>query len=288
MPGLPRPRPGHPYLAGAPVFAAHRGGAALAPENTLEAFATAVERFGVDMLEMDVRLTADGEVVVLHDETVDRTTDGHGPVAAMRWSEVRALDAGARFVDPSGTASFRGAGVRVPRVDDVLEAFPHTRLNVEVKCPEVARPFVERVRRHGAEHRVLLAAEHERCRRDVRDYGGPWGASRRQLRPFWVLHRWPLGGLYTPRVDALQVPLRYRGREVATERFVAEAHRRNLPVHVWVVDEVDDMRRLLARGVDGIQTDRPDRLARVLHDVTGRPLPAGLAAGAGGADGDAP
>lgn len=276
MLGLPRSRPGHPYLAGAPIFAAHRGGAALAPENTLEAFRLAVDRFGVDMLEMDVRLTADGEVVVLHDATVDRTTDGAGAVSSMRWADVRALDAGARFLDPSGRASFRGAGVRVPRFDEVLEAFPRTRLNVEVKCPDVARPFVERVRHHGAEQRVLLAAEHERCRRGVGDYRGPWGASRRQLRSFWILHRSPLGRLYTPRADALQVPFRYRGREVVSERFLAEAHRRNLPVHVWVVDETDDMRRLLAMGVDGIQTDRPDRLARVLHEETGRTLPPGL------------
>ncbi len=231
------------------------------------------------MLEMDVRLTADGEVVVLHDPTVDRTTDGRGAVASMTWHELRELDAGARFTDPQGRATFRAGGVRVPRFEEVLEAFPHTRLNVEVKCPEVARPFVECVRRHGAEHRVLLAAEHERCRRAVRGYPGPWGASRSQLRPFWVLHRTVLGRVYTPRVDALQVPFRYRGREVVSARFLAEAHRRNLPVHVWVVDEPDDMRRLLALGVDGIQTDRPDRLARVLHEVTGRPPPPGLESG---------
>lgn len=275
---LPRSRPGHPYLAGAPIFAAHRGGAALAPENTLEAFRQAVEVWGADMLEMDVRLTADGEVVVIHDETVDRTTDNSGPVAGFTMDRLSQLDAGARFLDLEGRPAYRGRGVRVPRFTEVLEAFPRTRLNVEAKCRQVARPLADLVTAHGASHRVLLAAEHEANRRPARGYRGPWGASRSQLRPFWVLHRTPLSALYTPAVDVLQVPASHRGRPVVTARFLREAHARNLPVHVWVVDDPSEMRRLLALGVDGLQTDRPDLLARVLHEETGRPLPPGLAA----------
>jgi glycerophosphoryl diester phosphodiesterase len=244
----------------------------------MEAFHEAVERWSADMLELDVHLTADGEVVVVHDETIERTTDGHGAVRHLTLERLQAFDAGAHFRDPEGRASFRGRGVRIPRFADVLHAFPRTRLNVEAKCREVARPLVALIRAAGAEARVLLAAEHERNRRDVRGYGGPWGASRRQLRTYWVLHRRGLGWLYTPAADALQVPPRYRDRDVVTPRFVAEAHRRNLPVHVWTVDEPDEMRRLLALGVDGIQTDRPDRLARVLHEEVGRPLPPGLVA----------
>jgi glycerophosphoryl diester phosphodiesterase len=273
---LPRSRPGHPYLAGAPVFAAHRGGARLAPENTLAAFRDAVDRWGADMLELDVRLTADGVVVVIHDETVDRTTDGTGLVADFELEALREFDAGARFVDPDGARSFAGRGVCVPTFAEVLEAFPRTRLNVEAKCAEAAGPLVDLIRRHGATHRVLVAAEFERNRRAARGYAGAWGASRSQLRPFWILHRVPvLGALYTPACDALQVPVSYRGRPVVTPRFIEEAHRRNIPVHVWVVDEPDEMRRLIAMGVDAIQTDRPDRLARVLHEERGRPLPPG-------------
>lgn len=274
---LPRARPGHPYLAGAPVFAAHRGGAKLAPENTMAAFRDAVDRWGVDMLEMDVRLTGDGAVVVVHDETVDRTTDGRGRVADLPLAALRDLDAGARFTALDGSMPFRGRGVRIPTFDEVLEAFPRTRLNVEAKCAEVAAPLVQMIRRHGAEHRVLVAAEFERNRRGARGYRGAWGASRSHLVPFWILHRVPwIGRLYTPSCDVLQVPRRHRGREVVTPRLVAEAHARNLPVHVWVVDDPDEMRTLLARGVDALQTDRPDVLAAVLHAETGRPRPPGL------------
>lgn len=274
----PALRPGHPYLAGSPILTAHRGGSALAPENTLDAFRLAVDDYGADMLELDVRLTRDGRAVVIHDETVDRTTDGRGPVADLTLAEVRGLDAGARFMDLDGAECFAGRGIRVPLLDEVLEAFPHTRLNVEAKCREVAVPAVERIMAHGAAHRVLLAAEHERNRRGVRDYPGPRGASRTQIRAFHILHRTPLGALYTPAADVLQVPESWEGRRIVTPRFIREAHRRNLPVHVWTVDDEPSMRRLLEMGVDAIQTDRPDVLARVLHQVWGRPLPRALEA----------
>lgn len=276
MPTLLHRRPGRPYLAGAPLLFAHRGGARLAPENTLFSFRRAVERWRADVLEMDVRATADGEVVVIHDPTVDRTCDGSGAVRELRWDELRRMDAGYRFRDLSGELSFRGQGIRIPLFEEVLESFPDVRLNVDVKAPEAAPELARVIRRHGAEHRVLVASEREANRRAVRGYPGPWGASRRKIFLFWLLHRLPGGRLYTPRVDALQVPETYRGHRVVTARFVREAHARNIPIHVWTVDDPDDMRRLLGLGVDGIQTDRPDVLARILVDEHGRPPPPGL------------
>jgi len=274
---IPLPRPGRNYLAGAPLLVAHRGGSRLAPENTLAAFRAALARWEADMLEMDVRLTADGEVVVIHDATVDRTTDGSGPVSSLSVRELQELDAGHRFLDPEGTPSYRGRGVTVPRFEDVLTALPEARLNVEAKEPGVAGPLVEIIRRHHAEERVLVAAEFERSRRDARGYRGPWGASRHHILLFWLLHGLPaVGALYTPRADVLQVPETWKGRRIVTPGFVREAHRRNLPVQVWTVDDPEDMRRLLSWGVDGIQTDRPDLLARVLVETTRRPPPPGL------------
>lgn len=276
MPG--RVRPGHPYMGGAPLLIAHRGGAKLGPENTMAAFEQAVKEWDADMLEMDVRLSADGHVIVIHDETVDRTTDGSGRIAEMTLSEIEDLDAGFRFRDLEGHASFASKGVGLPLFEEVLETFPQMRLNVESKAPEAARPLVDLIQRHGAAHRVLVAAEHEHTRTGARGYPGPWGASRHQVRRFWLGHRIPVfRDRYCPPVDALQVP-EVAGRfRVVTPDFVSIAHRWNVPVHVWTVDDPGDMRRLLAMGVDGIQTDRPDVLADVLMDVAGRPVPPGLA-----------
>ncbi len=267
----PSCRPGHPYLAGAPLLVAHRGGSAVAPENTMTAFRAAVEEWGADILEMDARLTADGEVVVIHDATVDRTTDGSGAVSSFSLRDLQSLDAGAKFVAPDGSTPWVGRGVRIPRFEEVLTEFPRTRLNVEAKEPAVARPLVEIIRRHEAERRVLLAAEFEKSRRSVVGYPGPWGASRHHISLFLLAHRLPGGGSYTPGADALQIPEVWKGIRILTPRFLREAHRRNIPVHVWTVDDPADMRRLLAMGVDAIQSDRPDLLADVLTEVAGRP-----------------
>lgn len=237
------------------------------------AFSNAVHRWGADMLEMDVRSTSDGEVVVIHDETVDRTTDGSGRIGDLAWSEVRRLDAGYHFRDPEGNHSYRGTGVGIPRFEEVLEALPGVRLNVEAKDDRSAVGLVGAVLRHGAEDRVLVAAEVESHRKAVVGYPGPWGASRRDLfRFFFAIHS-PFGRVFTPFCDALQVPETYFGVRVLSRRFIREAHSRNLPIHVWTVDDPGDMHRMLAMGVDGIQTDRPDLLASVLSERTGRPLP---------------
>jgi len=257
------------------MLVAHRGGSLLAPENTMAAFRMATESWWADMVELDVRLTKDGEVVVIHDATVDRTTDGDGPVADFALAEIQALDAGYRFVDQAGVHSFRGQGVAIPTLDEVLSAFPDMRFNVEAKEPPVSRPLLDIIARHGAEHRVLIAAEFESSRRDARGYTGPWGSSYGQILFFWLLHWLPGGSPYTPHADIFQVPER-RGRlRVVTRRFIREAQRLSIPVQIWTVNREDDMRRLLDWGVDGIQTDRPDLLSAVLTELAGRPVPPG-------------
>ncbi len=228
------------------------------------------------MIETDVRLSSDGHVMVIHDETVDRTSDGSGSVVDYMAARLGEMDAGARFLDPDGCATYRGRGEGIPRLDDVLEAFPDTRFNIEAKEARVAAPLAETIRRHRAEKRVLLAAEFEKNRVGVRDYPGPWGASRTHVGWFFLRRRLPEALRYVPPVDILQVPEVFNGVRIVDEGFIAAAHRMNIPVQVWTVDDEDTMRKLLAWGVDGIQTDRPDRLARVLHEERGRPLPPGL------------
>ncbi|HEX7243567.1 MAG TPA: glycerophosphodiester phosphodiesterase [Longimicrobiaceae bacterium] len=275
-PPSPRARPGHPYFGGAPLLMAHRGGSALAPENTLEAFRRAVEWWRADVLETDVQPTADGEPVVIHDATVDRTTDGSGPVASLRLEEVRRLDAGFRFTPDGGrTFPFRGTGVRISTLEETLRALPDVRVNVEVKDGRAQKRVWETVHDLGATGRVLIAAGRRANRSLFGAYPGPTSAAHEDVLAFWLHLRARTLRLHRPRTDAFQVPETQGALRVVSPRFVREAHALNIPVHVWTVDEEADMRRLLEWGVDGLVTDRPDRLARVLHETHGRPLPPG-------------
>ncbi len=267
MKNLERVRAGHAYFAGAPLLIAHRGGAKLAPENTMEAFQQAVETWSADILETDARLTLDGRVVLVHDATSNRTCDRSGQISQMKWSEIKTLDAGYHFRDIENEISYRGKGVRIPLLEEVLEAFPHTRINVEAKCPEVAGPLLKVINRQNAGGRVLLAAKVEADRKKIDLYEGPWGASRRNIASFWAARHLGLLRFYNPTFDALQVPEIWNGLRVVTPDFVRDAHDLNIPVHVWVVDEEKDIRRLLSWGVDGIQSDRLDILYKVLEDV---------------------
>jgi glycerophosphoryl diester phosphodiesterase len=270
-----RPRPGHPYLAGGSLLIAHRGGSLLAPENTVLAFSRALEWWAADILELDVQATRDGVAVVIHDETVDRTTDGTGPVAGHTLQQLRRLDAGHRFRDEQGDHPFRGRGLSVPTLEEVLETFPQARVNVELKTGAAQESVWSTVRRMGAERRVLIAAGDRAHRSRFAGYRGAVSASSQELMQFYLCHRARAVALCGVQVDAFQMPEYHLGRRVVTPRLIREAHRRNVPVHVWTVDGADDMRRLLRWGVDGIVTDRPDVLARVLHEERGRPLPPG-------------
>lgn len=279
LPGF-RARPGHPYFAGAPLLIAHRGGSGLAPENTVVAFDRAVRWWGADLLEIDVQPTRDGHAAVFHDAAVDRVTNGTGPVAALSLAELRRLDAGYRFTpDRGATFPFRGRGIQVPTLPEVLDAFPHTRVNVEIKDARAQRAVERAIRDAGVRGRVLIAADRRSNRAALRGYEGPVSASREEIARFYLLHRLRLAGFHQPQIDALQIPERFRGLRLPTPRFVADAHRLNLPVHVWTVDNPSTMRRLLDAGVDGIVTDRPDRLAAVLHERGARPRPPGPGAG---------
>ncbi len=248
-------------------------------------FREAVERWAVDMIELDVRLTVDGECVVIHDETVDRTTDGTGPVAGMTRAELQKLDAGHRFLDGDGEPAFRGRGITVPTLDEVLAAFPDTRFTVEIKTGTVQEALDAIIRRHDASQRVIIAGmdHHEQAR--FRDYDGARSAPTRTVRAFYILHRLHLAGLWPRGADVFQVPelIPYDANEgdpgsyrLVTPRFVRDAAVRGVPVHVWTVNDPGAMRRLLEWGVDGLITDRPDVGAAVLADVAGRPLPPGL------------
>lgn len=264
---LAPPPADHPYFSVSPVgldVIAHRGGAGLRPEATLAAFDHAAA-LGVDILEMDVRATADGTIVVLHDATVDRTTDGSGPVAEMSLEALRNLDAGYHWTDDDGRSfPYRGKGIRVPALAEVYQHFSHKRMVVEMKVrtPEFAQALCKQTREAGMGHRVLVASFDHATLRTFRQAcpGVATSMSTREVQAFVTLARLRLAALASLAAVALQVPERAGGVEVLTTSLLETARDRNLRVHVWTVNDESDMRRLIDLGVHGIMTDRPDRL----------------------------
>jgi len=247
-----------------PQLFGHRGASGEAPENTRVAFERALAQ-GVPYLEMDCHATADGEIVIHHDATLERTTDALGPLCALRFAELEKVDAGFRFTPDGGrTFPFRGSGVRVPRLAEVLAAFPAARVNLEVKQadPPIADEVVRVIRRARAGARVLLAAEDESVLAKLRalDAGTALGSSLADVVEFVRAGAENRIESFAPRGHALQVPTHALGRPLVTAHFVAAAHARGLVVHVWTINEPDEMRRLLALGVDGLMSDFPARL----------------------------
>jgi glycerophosphoryl diester phosphodiesterase len=268
---LVKPVPQHPFWATAtePRVIAHRGGRGLWPENTLYAFRKAAD-LGVDALEMDIRQTADGVLVVLHDETVDRTTDGSGPVAALTLSRLRELDAGYRWSPDGGkTYPHRGQGLTVPSLREVFNALPAARMNLEIKTRDatLSKPVCELIREHRMEHLVVVASFGQDAMDAFRSAcpGVATAATAEEARQLFRLTALFLDPLFEPRAEVLQVPERLRDLEVLTPRFVRAARRLNLKIDVWTVNEPEDLKRLIALPVDGIMTDYPDRMLALVR-----------------------
>ena len=253
-----------------PVNLAHRGASSLAPENTIEAFRLAVEA-GAGGLELDVHLTRDKHVVVIHDATVDRTTDGAGPVSEMTVDELRGFDAGHNFSPDGGLSRpYRGRGVRVPTLEEVLREFPGVAINIEIKAgrPGIEAAVLGVLRDADALGRVLVVSTpHAIVKRFRKISGGhvSTGASKWEIVVFYLLSRLLLERLVHPAYESLQVPLRHRGLPLVTSRFIRAAHDRGVRVDVWTINQANEMRRLLDLGADVIMTDRPATLTEVLQ-----------------------
>ncbi|NRA04492.1 MAG: glycerophosphodiester phosphodiesterase [Myxococcales bacterium] len=260
----------HPFLEPpTPHLFAHRGASGECPENTLPAFDRAWQT-GVPFLEMDCHATRDGEIVVHHDAHVDRLSDGTGPIAEFLWKDLARFDAGYRFTADGRSFPFRGCGVRIPLLADVIERYPEARINLEIKQadPPIAERVVGLIRELGAAERMLLASEQDAVIASIRalDPGTASGSSLRDAVNFFAaLDGGRIAG-FEPMGQALQIPPRFGERELVTEQSVAAAHRLGLLVHVWTVNDADEMRRLLDLGVDGIMSDFPDRLIEVARE----------------------
>ena len=240
---------------------AHRGGSALRPENTLEAFEHGLS-LGADGLEFDVHLSRDGVVVVHHDPTLERTTDGVGRIDGRTAQELADVDAGYQFADGLRPGfPYRGKGLGVPTLREVLARFSEIPLIVELKSnnPELARRTIDEIRAAGAVGRVALGSFYYRVLRAARRYDPriPTGAAQEETR--WALYRswvrWPLG---RTAYREFQVPEHSGRTTIVTPAFIDHVHKAGLPVKVWTVNERPDIDRLLDWGVDAIISDRPD------------------------------
>jgi glycerophosphoryl diester phosphodiesterase len=290
-----RSRP-NPWLTRRPLNIAHQGGAREAPSNTLYAFATSV-RTGALGLELDVHLTADGHVVVCHDPTVDRTTNGSGSIDSLTLEQVQRLDAAYWFVPGEGVVPGRppeayplrgvATGDRpppaghdpwdftIPTLADVLTDLPDVHVNIDIKrtAPETAAyedAVADLVRRHGRSDDVIVGSfsdtaldRFKAIAPEVFTAAGP-----ADTFAFWsaLQDEEPASTALADHV-ALQVPVQFQGLQVVTPAFVAAAHDQGIAVHVWTIDEPEEMARLLAMGVDGVVTDRPSVLAAILRQA---------------------
>ena len=259
------PAADHPYYANSGFrIIAHRGGKGLGPENTLAVFKRSLAA-GANVIKMDLRMTGDGQLVVFHDSTVNRTTDGNGMVRKMTLAQIKRLDAGFRWTADGGqTFPFRDRGITVPTLTEVFEAFPRIPLVIEIKekQPLICEPLCRMIIEYQRTTSTLIASR----RMDVLDTFRsicprvPTSAGPSEALAFFILSKVGLTSVFTPAMQALQVPKALKGRQVVTRQFVAAAHRRNLKVEVWTVNDVEAMQQLIHAGVDGIMTDYPDRL----------------------------
>jgi glycerophosphoryl diester phosphodiesterase len=229
----------------------------------MEALIGAVS-LGYRHIETDLRMTADGVLVCLHDREVDRTTDGHGPVSAMTIAEVTELDAGYRHSAQEGRV-YRNRGLTVPTFEEVVQALPDVNFVVDLKADGMASELGRLVEQHALHDRLIVGSLSDRRIREVIEVTQGRVATSTGLA---TTRRW----LASSRIRrpgpgpaaALQVPVTMRGVRVVDERLIAAAHSLGLQVHVWTVNHRAEIERLLDLGVDGLVTDRPDLLREVL------------------------
>jgi glycerophosphoryl diester phosphodiesterase len=247
-----------------PLVIAHRGGAGLWPENTLFALQEAA-KLGADLSEIDIRMSRDGVLVAIHDEYVDRTTNAKGMVKNMTLAELRGLDAGYRWTNDGGrTFPFRARGITIPTLSDIFSIFPNEVISLEIKQndPPILGALREVINRFDKAKNVLISAFKPPTIKTFRRLCPKIAsaASDSEVIRFARAARLHLENFVALNNSAFEVPF-----EVITPRFIKAAHKKNKRVDVWTVNEVEDMQQLLDYGVDGIITDFPDRLLKLLE-----------------------
>ena len=261
----------HSFLNPMPRVIAHRGDSRNYPENTLPAFRSAVE-MGIDVVETDIHITKDGVLVIWHDPTLERNTDGRGRIEDHTLAELRTYDAGYTFTRDGGkTYPFRGKGVKLITLSEALELCPDERFNIDLKSqePEIVDRFISVIREHKAENRICAASFHLDNLKKLRKAAPDILTSITTLEVIPLLLKEKLHMLPRSfdRKIIFQVPVRQYGITVVDRRFVEEMHKRDAVVMVWTINDESEMRRLFSIGVDTIMTDNPRLLIKVAEDM---------------------
>lgn len=256
-----------------PMILAHRGGSALAPENSLAAFKKAAS-FGIDGFEIDIRLTSDEELIVFHDEFVDRTTDGAGKVSDLTLEKLRTFDLGYHYEDLEGNNSYRGGDERVVTLRELLEEFPGMYINIDMKdSPETYEGSLlpsklwRLIESAGAEDRVGVTSFYDEQIDRFNLYAQnrvAVGAGENEIKKAYAAFNSQFGHLYKPRADMMQIPIRSSVFNLVSPRFIAFLGDLNIPVHYWTINDPEAMCALVDAGAKGIITDRPDLAVEVL------------------------
>jgi len=268
----------YPDLAGKrPLIIAHQGGELLAPSNTMAAFDLAYS-LGADVLETDIHMTKDGHLVTIHDATVDRTTNGTGRVDQYTLEELQKLDAGYHFKDLEGNYSYRGKGVYIPTLEELFAKYgDKSYFNVEIKDSypkdgesQIEKKLWELIQKYHLEKKVVVSAFNNELLQKFNSYAKgavALGAGRSEVTKFVVLHKAFLPGFYRPQAQAIQIPTEDSGINLKSKGLIKAAHRLNMIVQYWTIDDKETMRELIELGADGIMTNRPDLLHELLEEM---------------------
>lgn len=259
-----------------PIVLAHRGGALIAPENTMAAFTKSAE-LGVHGFEIDIRLTNDEEIIVFHDEYIDRTTDGAGKVADMTLETLRNYDLGYHFKDLEGHHSYRNSGEKIVTLRELLEAFPQMYINIDMKdSPEtyegslIPSKLWRLIELLGVENRVVVTSFYDEQIDRFNLYSQnrvAIGAGENEVKKAYAAFNSQFGHLYKPRADVFQIPVKSSMFRLDSPRFIAFLADLNIPAHYWTVDDQELMQNLIAAGAKGIITDRPDLAVEILAET---------------------
>ena len=266
FPSLRTMSPRHYFDLEHPIRFAHRGSRILWPENTWYAFDHAIEDFGHRYVETDVQMTADGVVVVFHDDTLERCTDGVGRIAEWNWEDLRDLDAAHNFTTDGESYPLRGAGIGISRLDDTFDRYPDLCLNIDLKADGSEWPVAEVIKKMGREDTVLIGSFSDgriaKFRRVTKGRVATSAGPRDSIAMYAASR---IGRAAPARGDAYQLP--YKTRGVAADRRLIDAvHRAGKQIHLWTVNDRQEMEKFLDLGADGIITDRPDILKDVMEE----------------------